>query len=405
MAQTLPPQPPIPPPFSFHAPTVPHGLPPPVMPAPVPPMIPPPPAASSSITTYPPLPVPPPLAPPTSSFALPNEPARKKLDTGAEKKLKSFLVKKYRPEKTFRCIEAFQRYTKTHRMTDATFQQISPPNRGATASAPIMFCARIGGSDLSWGRGKTQDIAIDNACRAAFALVAAHGYTDFDCNEDCLTQEPFELYFAEPPLPPKGPWNGAAPVPPPPLPPPPPAGLVPPPPVPLPGDYGLGAGSRVGVGAGVTLIPQAKTMSHQLAVPTFVISNNNNNNNSNSKESSVGVSLSSTATTTATSAALKPPEALSGNVQTVGEVGGHDNRTVSMSLMKQQPSDVTAAKRAPYQSTIKGGQILLFDPTVPSVRNDGDDYDLSMEMKRASLLKYRNVVLESLKRQKMKTVY
>jgi hypothetical protein len=315
------------------------------------------------------------MAPPSSSFALPNEPARKKLDTGAEK-LKSFLVKKYRPEKPFRCIEAFQRYTKTHRMTDATFQQISPPNRGATASAPIVFCARIGGSDLSWGRGKTQDIAIDNACRAAFALVAAHGYTDFECNEDCLTQEPFELFVPEPVLPPKGPWNGA-PVPPPPLPPPPPAGLVPPPPVPLPGVNNA-------IGGGVTLIPQAKTMSHQVAVPTFV----------NANKESVGVSMSSSTSATggvaSASSILKPIESLSGNIKAAGEASA-----VSMSLKQQSGG----AMKAPFQSTIKGGLTLLFDPTVSAVNNDGNDQDVTMEMKRASLFKYRNVVLESWKRQ------
>lgn len=279
-------------------------------------------------------------------------------------------------------------------MTDATFQQISPPNRGATASAPIVFCARIGGSDLSWGRGRTQDIAIDNACRAAFALVAAHGYTDFDCNEDCLTQEPFELYVPETV---KAPWNGGGPpVPPPPLPPPPPAGLVPPPPVPLPS--GVHGG-----GIGVTLIPQAKSMSHQLAVPTFVNAN---------KESSVGVGLSLSSTSSATAGASanasataasssssswkKPMESVSGtNVKATGEMS-----TLSMSLKQQQPpSGSGTLKAAPFQSTIKGGLTLLFDPTVSSATNDRNDQDITMEMKRACLRKYRDVVLESWKRQ------
>lgn len=259
-------------------------------------------------------------------------------------------------------------------MTDATFQQISPPNRGATASAPIVFCTRIGGSDLSWGRGKTQDIAIDNACRAAFALVAAHGYTDFECNEDCLTQEPFELYVSEPvpppPPPPQGLWNGG-PVPPPPLPPPPPVGMVPPPPpvVPLPSS------------STVTLIPQAKTLNHQLAVPTSV----------NAKDSVSGETLSAGA-----------------SLPLQGASVAETNRSVSIAW-KQQSSAVVnatstvttlggnaAARVSPFQSSIKGGLTLLYDPTVVS---DGDDQDISVEMKRASLKKYQSLVLESWKRQ------
>ncbi len=47
-------------------------------------------------------------------------------------------------------------------------------------------------------------MAIDNACRAAFALVAAHGY-EYDLNEDCLTSEPMEILSTPPPPPPPPP--------------------------------------------------------------------------------------------------------------------------------------------------------------------------------------------------------
>jgi NADH dehydrogenase [ubiquinone] 1 alpha subcomplex assembly factor 6 len=180
--------------------------------------------------------VPPPIPPP-----IPSQPNKK------AKKIESFLVKKYRPSKHFRCIEAFQRYTKNHRMTDASFTQIDPPNRGATADKKHVYCTRIGGSDLSWGRGVTRDIAIDNACRAAFALVAAHGYTDFDTNEDCLTVEPMTLYQEAPvPLPPPPQGVGIPGVPPP----------MPPvaPPVPV----------------APALIPQAKVLSDTVAVASAV---------------------------------------------------------------------------------------------------------------------------------------
>jgi hypothetical protein len=120
--------------------------------------------------------------------------------------------------KNLRAIESFQRYTKAHRMTDATF--VSFPH-GGSQEKPIIFSCRIGGQDLSWGRGQTRDEAIDNACRAAFALVNAHGYQDFDLNDDCFVEEPKPVLTF--PLPP-----------PPPPPPPPPGipGLVPPPPPP-----------------------------------------------------------------------------------------------------------------------------------------------------------------------------
>jgi len=112
----------------------------------------------------------------------------------------SYLVKKYRPEKPYRSIEAFARYTKVHRMLDATYVRVP---YGGTGEKPYVFATRINHSDLSWGRGKTRDSAIDAAIRAAFYLVQAHGYTDFPMDDDCLTQEPTPAaMMPPPPLPP-----------------------------------------------------------------------------------------------------------------------------------------------------------------------------------------------------------
>merc|ERR1740124_1242298 len=44
--------------------------------------------------------------------------------TTTQSKPQSYLVKKYRPQSQHRPIDAFQRYTKSHRMTDATFATI-----------------------------------------------------------------------------------------------------------------------------------------------------------------------------------------------------------------------------------------------------------------------------------------
>lgn len=117
-------------------------------------------------------------------------------------KIESYPVKKYRMTKSLRAIESFQRYTKAHRMTDATF--VSFPH-GGSQDKTIVFSCRIGGQDLSWGRGKTRDEAIDNACRAAFALVNAHGYQDFELNDDCFVEEPKPVLTLPPPPPPPPP--------------------------------------------------------------------------------------------------------------------------------------------------------------------------------------------------------
>ena len=155
------------------------------------------------------------------------EPKRPKPETG-----ESYLVKKYRAERVYPSMEAFVKYTKSHRMLDASYVRWST---GVTPEKPFVFSTRVGGTDLGWGRGKTREAAMDCACRAAFALVSAHGYKNFTIDEDCLAEPPMDVLPPPPPpppgmiMPPLPPGVG--------FPPPPPRGVVPPPPppqVPLP---------------------------------------------------------------------------------------------------------------------------------------------------------------------------
>jgi NADH dehydrogenase [ubiquinone] 1 alpha subcomplex assembly factor 6 len=125
-------------------------------------------------------------------------------NTGNNKKSKpdqgeSYLVKKYRPERTYAAMEAFVRYTKAHRMMDAAYVRCDV---GVTPEKPFVFSTRVGGVDLGWGRGKTREAAMDCACRAAFSLVNAHGYKNFTLDDDCLLEQPVELLPPPPPPPP-----------------------------------------------------------------------------------------------------------------------------------------------------------------------------------------------------------
>lgn len=284
-------------------------------------------------------------------------------------------------------------------MTDATFTQISPPNRGATSSSPMVFTARIGKSDLSWGRGKTRDVAIDNACRAAFALVAAHGYTDFDCNDDCLTVEPMQLHVKDNGSGNAGNGNGngngnAAPLPPPPmngmLPPPPPMGMV----------MGIGMGMGMGMGmnvpppplppvpppmmnSGVMLIPQAKTLSHQVAVPTVIKKDVNMAMNNIGMSMGTGINIGASG---------------NGNGSTVGTASSSLTQrigagSISLTLDKKRHvngvggSNGSSGKEfKTFQKSIKGGLSLMYDDEA-----DGDGV-VTMEMRRAKLEKYREVL-------------
>lgn len=148
-------------------------------------------------------------------------PKKPKPETG-----ESYLVKKYRPDRSTHAMEAFVKYTKSHRMLDAAYVRWST---GVTPEKPFVFSTRVGGQDLGWGRGKTRDAAIDCATRAAFALVGAHGYRNFPLDDDCLAEAPQDPLPPPPPPPPMGvpPLPGAPPLPPgyPPGLPPPPTGV------------------------------------------------------------------------------------------------------------------------------------------------------------------------------------
>lgn len=156
---------------------------------------------------------------------------RVKLETG-----ETYAVKKYRAERIYPSMEAFVKYTKAHRMLDAAYVRWSS---GVTPEKPFVFSTRVGGTDLGWGRGKTREAAMDCACRAAFALVNAHGYKNFVLDDDCLTEAPVNV-LPPPPPPPPPPLPLGMPLPPFPghhvpgqLPPmlPPPVALPPPPPI------------------------------------------------------------------------------------------------------------------------------------------------------------------------------
>lgn len=67
---------------------------------------------------------------------------------GNSKKAKtgeSYLVKKYRPERVYSAMEAFVRYTKSHRMLDASYVRWYT---GVTPEKPFVFSTRVGGVDL-----------------------------------------------------------------------------------------------------------------------------------------------------------------------------------------------------------------------------------------------------------------
>lgn len=259
-----------------------------------------------------------PVAPPPSF-----EPPDKKV------KIESYPVKKYRMIKTLRAIESFQRYTKAHRMTDATF--VSFPH-GGTQDKPIVFSCRIGGQDLSWGRGKTRDEAIDNACRAAFALVNAHGYQDFDLNEDCFVEEPKPVITLPPPPPPPPPPHmmGMVPgmmisgLPPAPI------GLPPvPPPVPMSEQQAV-------------LLNGAQRMDEQRPEPTSLMGKNMNLN---------GIALS-----------------------------GSRKEDVKASTTVVTSS--TGVVTSPWKKTIKGGLTLVYDG------EEDNGNDMIMEERRARIKYY-----------------
>jgi len=251
----------------------------------------------------------------------------------------SYLVKKYRPTKIYTAMEAFVKYTKSHRMLDASYIRW---RTGVTTEKPFVFSTRVGGVDLGWGRGKNREAAMDCACRAAFALVAAHGYNNFPLDVDCLTQAP------------------ADPLPPPPPPPPPPASLHPPLPPGLP-PYGhphLPPGipppqERHPLPPTADLIPQAKIVSD--ATPT-----------ASSLSSTLGSSMTSEA-----GFSSKPVAP-----------------TVSLSLnsTNQGSSSELNTRNGKGKIKLKAGLTLVYGV-------DGEGFDeMSMEETRAILPRYQKLL-------------
>jgi hypothetical protein len=251
----------------------------------------------------------------------------------------SYLVKKYRPEKHFVAVDAFVKYTKSHRMLDAAYVRWRP---GQTAEKPFVFSVKVGGVELGWGRGKTRDAAIDCAVRAAFALVGAHGYKNFPLDADCLMEAPVDLPPPPPPPPlapplPGGGFPGMHHVggpQPPPYPPhfPPPPMMAFPPPLP-PGAPPLPA---------PVAIPQPQVL---LSQPTMATS-------------------------------LSVPTAVS-NISTGAADSNHT--TFSLNLSKQ-PEETK-------KTQLKGGLTLVYSPEL-----EGTEDEISMEEKRASLGRYQKIL-------------
>jgi hypothetical protein len=270
------------------------------------------------------------------------ETKKQKTETG-----ESYLVKKYRATKSYAAMEAFVKYTKSHRMLDATYIRW---RTGVTPEKSFVFSTRVGGVDLGWGRGKTREAAMDCACRAAFALVSAHGYNNFPVDDDCLMQAPVDLPPPPPPpLPPPPP--GAIPGLPPGLPPglhpfpggaprpnnlpPHPTGMPPLPPGLPPGMASLSLPAT-------DLIPQPQLVSTM--APT-------------------ASSLSGSASGLPSTSATEQTQACS----------------VSMSL--NQSSEAVSENK--FKKKLKGGLILVYDPEA-----DGSE-EMSMEERRARLDRYQ----------------
>jgi hypothetical protein len=254
----------------------------------------------------------------------------------------SFPVKKYRPTKIYSAMEAFVKYTKSHRMLDAAYVRFKI---GVTPEKPHVFSTRVGGVDLGWGRGKTREAAMDCACRAAFALVSAHGYNNFPLDDDCLMQAPVDLPPPPPPpLPP--PLLGAIPGLPPGLPPypggPPPINLPPPPAGMPPLPPGLPPPGRMPPSMpSADLIPQAQVVSQVAPVAS---------------------SLSGGTSAPTTAVSDQAPSS-------------------SVTLSLNQPASTSATTRD--KTKLKGGLTLVF-----GAEGEGAD-EMSMEEMRANLPRYQ----------------
>ncbi len=194
--------------------------------------------------------------------------------------------------------------------------------------------------------------------------------------------------------------GGAAP--PPPLPPPVPGGLPPlppgvPPPLPSAG-VGLGLGMGIAppgvpppmlppvpgippplpgamplqVNEGVTLIPQAKTLSTQVAVPSVISKDQDN--------TSISATNGLSADNAIENAAL-------------GNGGITAKAPLSLSLEKKEKTAKAQLSNTGYRKKIKGGFTLLYDTEA-----DGEGAVVTMEMRRAKLSKYQEILKASYKR-------
>jgi hypothetical protein len=270
-----------------------------------------------------------------ASPALGGAPQQQQQGGKKQKSEESYPVKKYRPDRHYAAMDAFVKYTKAHRMTDAKYLRW---HKGVTPEKPYVFSTRVGGVDLGWGRGKTREAAMDAACRAAFALVSAHGYNHFQVDEDCLTTEPVDVL--PPPPPPPPPLGtlppGLPPLPPGALPPLPPGAVPPPgiPPPPLPPVAPPPPASD--------LIPQAKAM-----------------------ESTLPVASSLSASASATTRAVEQPASAA-------------------------PVSLTLTTSSQDKKKLKGGLTLVFD-----AESDSTD-DLCMEERRASLGRYEKLLQKAI---------
>ena len=222
-----------------------------------------------------------------------------------------YKVKTYRADKNYASMEAFVRYTKAHRMLDASYIRW---NTGVTPEKPFVFSTRVGGTDLGWGRGKSREAAMDCAVRAAFALVNAHGYKNFILDDDCLMQPPQDSAPPPPPPPPPPPFPshlmglmppGTFP------PPPPPPGYIPAPPI------------------ATDVIPQPKLSQYAPVASTL---NTKSHQYLNGSESSIPM--------------VSPAP-------------------ITLSFNKQPSGNVTTAVTS--LKSLKGGLTLIFDPDRKSV--------------------------------------
>jgi hypothetical protein len=273
----------------------------------------------------------------------------------------SYLVKKYRPDRMYPAMEAFVKYTKSHRMMDASYVRWK---LGASPEKPFVFATRVGGQDLGWGRGKTRDLAIDNACRAAFFLVAAHGYNNFDLNDDCMAEAPVD---APPPPPPPIPGHAVPGLPPglPPLP-----GQLPPGPPP-PGMPPFPPGAMPPHQVGMPPLPPPPPGSEPIMPSADLI-----------PQAQFITGMAPTASSLSSFAATAPVS------------GSHIASAAAPALISMSLTQASSSSTGLKSKTkLKGGLTLVYDP-----EGEGEA-EMSMEEMRAALPRYRKLLFRTMEKQ------